>query len=354
MTKNFIWILLLVVCLVNCGKDSSDNDNSTHFQAASMGNAPRAVIVADPQTDRIYFFGGLTNPEAICYDYQNRQVVKKTTLDIPVEVATTVCLGFLNGNRELYLAKEREKVINVYNASTLGKIDSVQLFDPANNLLLRSISSDNDNIIFVSPYNNNDYAERGVRTFDRANKAFIDKSPGIDPNTITYTYPADNNTTVSISLGRGDNGIEDGISLDVFDQQGNFVSNINNTQIDGFYSPFVRLSAGSDFFISGDGMKNIYAKVSLQQTGTLSTKYRDMAISDNGSTIYALSSEGIDVIEYPSLNVIENIALPEDVTINMSNSSVSFHLFIDDGRLIITNTALKNNVTVFWLTFIEI
>lgn len=345
------WSSLLILLLASCKKNDNPDPSDTpyeHFQASSLpGNAPRATIVSDPANDRLYFLGGTANSTAISYDYSARSVLRQRDLGLYVNSAQA-CLGAAGGQRELYVGVSKK--IYVLDPLTLMTTDSFQVFPDTVAFFINTIGSNNANLLFISPVNTFSAEDRGIRSFNRLTRSFVAQSQGIDNNVVAYCFQKGNNTAV-VSLGNGGNNLPDGISLDLFDAQGNVLSTLSNNQVDNFSASNVSFSGNADFFISG---QHVHALSSLGISASLPKSYIATAIDDAGVTIYGLSDTGVDVISYPSLQITKSLPIPEDLAASITDAASAFHLFFDEGKLLIASSVVKSGSTVFRITIFNI
>lgn len=354
MYKQLFYFLITGLIFSACKKDPSstptnpNEDEPEHFQAASINTLARPPIFSDADYDRMYCSGGEFNFELVVYDYKTREILSRANMGYPI-YNTTIAFGVFNGRRELYIA--RDKGINVYDAKTLEKIDSLDVFPKTDNRYIRSIGSNNKNIIFISATSE----DRGIWSYNRASESFIALSQGRDYNSTLHAFPKSDNTTEVLSLGGSVTSVL-GVSFDVFNSNGAVQSTMNNFEFRGLEPRLIWGNGDCDFVISDN---TVYAKAPLGIIHSFAS-YRSYLISPDCKTIYGLSTKGtLDVIEYPSFKVIKAIDLPADLAGSMQGTSNTFHLFFDDGKIYIGSSLEKGTKPsavyfAFWVTVLKV
>lgn len=354
MYKQLFYFLFIGLFFNACKKDPSGtpanpSENETeYFQAASINTLARPPIFSDIDYNRIYFSGGEFDFDLVAYDYSTRKILSRTNIGYPL-YRTVIAFGESNGRRELYVA--RGKGINVYDAKTLEKIDSLEVFPKTDNRYIRSIGSNEKNIIFVSSTSQ----DNGIWSYNRATESLIELSQGRDYNSTLYAFSKSDNTTEVLSMGGSVTSVL-GVSIDIFDNNGVVKSTVNNFEFRGLEPRLIWGSGDCDFIISDN---TVYAKAPLGIIHLFNT-YRDYWISPDCKTIYGLSINGmLDVIEYPGFKIKKSIDLPVGLANAVKEYSSTFHLFFDDGIIYIVNSLEKGTGSpsvyfTFWLTALKV
>lgn len=290
-------VCYFVKIITTDNQEKSSNELKINSPAGHIFSIDPNDMLKHPTSSTLFFIDK-GSQKLIKYDYSLSKVVQETRLQGNVGFCDIGDNGY---GVEIYVPSS-DGWIYVYNAENLDLVTTINTGLPNT-----SVVTNGKGIVIVG-LKPSPWWEKPIRTYKRSNGLHIDGNGGFDGDRLRI-IPG-KNETISISTSVSPIDME----YMKYDDNGNVLSHVDDTYHgDHPLNPNIfRVANNGEYSITGVEGAVYTANSSMQYRGMLqrgSLEYADFAFSDDGSIIYAATSnrKSVQIGHYPSLQRSDEI-----------------------------------------------
>lgn len=314
MTRLFSCSLILLFVFASCSRDLIEprDYNEPYFKALTV-EFPTDKFLVDAFRDLLYIFDW-DSKEWIIYNYESKEIVLRK--ERPVHVGEFFWANYFTPQTSDFVFSGR---------STLVVLDGITLEEKKRKILelpfpnpyapFTSISIPNEHCIILG-------ATYGTSELDAHQAFFYDKkSNELKGETFARSrfkkLVAYMNSDGTIGINQvSDEGIRPNLYYDEFSEEGDLIYSFQKQHAEGDFSrDLLVTNAAADYFITGK-LGRIYDKKSLEHLYSLSDSklYSHILLHENADTLYGVSDNQLEIIEYTTKEVLRVEALERNPT----------------------------------------
>lgn len=321
--KKYPFVLListLILCAIQCKQEMPAVDNYPTQHETLLIKYPGKVLL-DQRLDYLYVLDhhDRTIKNYNYADYESRN----QSAELPSSTLNDyqLALGTYHGAPEVYVGVNH--TILILDGITLKLKDSISIEEESEDRAINTIQSAANNLIIVGTSNRSSPLIGKSFVVNRATKEKISQRT-YDQNMKfeSYVDVEDNNIHV---IGAGPNLYPSLLVLDKYNSNGESLEQLVVDTSDFAASHLIKTKDNLDYFVSSS-LGNIFAKKDLSFRFSLYGAFKDLAISENGTTFYGITfDQKLEFYDYDNRTVFKTIELEHPAE----------YIFLDEEELIV-------------------